>query len=300
MYLILLFISLLCFAGSFKIFFSNILFLKNAVTVQGTIVRYDSHIKKDRETQQEETWYTAVIAFPFDGKTREITSSISSTVANDGNIGQIRKVAISPNNNARLVRDVIMYMLLWPALLLILGTVCLLIGLFLSPYLPKLLAFMKSENGRNATINFIRSYSYLFVGVTKSIKLIFVSLPLLLALTPGVFGAWLLYSRGTFFKNAIIVQGAVVDFTKHYDREKDMTMYTPIISYFFNGQKRHIKSNISSNTRPDIGEQYQVAINPKNNYEARIYSKWDYAIAIGLMCFSGILLIFILRRFISF
>lgn len=316
--IIFLFIGIVCLAVNFKILFANILFLKNAVTVRGTIVRYDVHTKQNSQTHENETWYAAVISFPFNGQMREITSSTSSSTASNGNIGQIRKVAINPQNNkVRLVKDVIGEMLLFSALLLFLGTICLLLGFIFSPYAPQLLAFIKSENGKNAIINFIHSYPNLFVGVAKSIKFIFVSLPFLLALTPGVFGAWLLYSRVTFFKNAIIVPGTIVKFIERHDNDKQHkhrgfhytnsqrdneteTMYTPVISYSFNGQMRQITSHISSShvNPSDIGKQCQVAINPQNTYEARIYSKWDYAIAIGLMCFSGILLIFILRRFI--
>ncbi len=92
-----------------------------------------------------------------------------------------------------------------------------------------------------------------------------------------------------FFKDAILVPGTISSYTTYESKGEHgpTTMYTPIISFEFDGQLRTVAHPISSSSKPEIGKTYQVGVNPYNIEEARVYFKGERTamwvlIAVGL------------------
>ena len=83
-------------------------------------------------------------------------------------------------------------------------------------------------------------------------------------------GLWKLYSRHKFFKKAIIIQGVITGYKSY--RDDGTTMYTPIATFEFDGQKRECVDSFSSSWKPTIGKLCKIGVNPNNIEEARIYS----------------------------
>ena len=302
-YLIFIFLAgLAMIIMGLKMIFSHIIFFKNAIIVPGTIVRYEERMDRDSRTRELRKWYSAVVSFSLDGEIREAKTKISATSPSQGNIGKICKVAINPKNLNEIRIDSIWNILFFSAFLIFFGVLCSVITFILSPYSEKLFSLLS-----HFLSNYVPSSPNTALTLAVLIKIgfkIFICLIFLASLIPGGIGTWLLYSRITFFKNAIIVPGTVVRYDEHKERSseshKKITMYTEVVSYTYNGRTKEIISNMSSSEfNPEgIGATCKVGVNPQNPYEARIYSKWDFAIGIGLICFSGILLLFILKLFL--
>jgi len=121
---------------------------------------------------------------------------------------------------------------------------------------------------------------------------------LIVVLLPGVFGGWILHSRITFFKTAVIVPGKVVKFETHVSKGKDdrgrktrTTMYTPVIEYTYQGETRTIKNNWSSSDRDAESRPFKIGINPKDPQDVRIFLRREYILA-GLLVLFSITLVF--------
>ena len=275
-YLLFWFFALIFIVMGLYMACSDIVFYTNATVVPGTVVRYEK-----QENSSKGTWYAAVFSFSIDGITQEAVSSLSSTSPENKNIGQEFKVAVNKKNikEAKLLSDLIKEVFLFAPGLIVGGLIFFALAFFFSPYVQN--RFMCS----------------LAVGIL-------VSSLFLIAIGIGGVGAWLLYSNKTFFKNAVMIQGTVVDFEEHESEDDDggtTTMYAEVVAYTFNGVEGKIVSDTSSSIHDSnaIGQTRPVGVNPKNPYDARLYSKWNYVLAIGLMCLSALLLFAFFKAFIS-
>lgn len=278
---IVIFICVFLFALSVFLLLRQIVFSYKAVVVPGTVVRYEAHYQERKSISEEnKKWYAEVVSFHFNGQKREIVRAVASDAPGHA-IGQKRKVAVNPDN----VNDVsVVSVWNWLVPVLLLGTsvfLFLFFGLFLYPSVLKYLFIH---------FNIFRIFIMVFVSI-------WVYAPYWIPFCLGGIGSWLWYSRTMFFRNAIMVPGTIVRYEKSIDRDRDShetrTMYTPVVSYSFNGESREIKSNISSSdiNPADIGKPCQVGINPQNPYEVRIYSKWEFMLAIGLVVIGGLWLL---------
>lgn len=252
----------------------HIMFFRKAVAVPGTIVRYEEH----PEENGGKTMYAPVVSFSFQGQTREVTGKFSTGSLSKG-VGTICKVGINPKTQEARIYSLGMTLLFFFALMLG-GVVCFLLFVFFSPEPTKIFLFISPRT---------------FVTV-------FMCFLAIVLLAPGGVGCYLLYSRTTFFKKAIIVPGTIVRQDEHVEYNSDghgkSAMYTNVISYSFDGTTREIKSNFSS-SHPDsssVGKTVQVGVNPQNPYEVHIYSNGEFWLAIGLICFSSLFLIFLILK----
>ncbi len=105
-------------------------------------------------------------------------------------------------------------------------------------------------------------------------------------------GCFLWRRHKKFFKHAILVPGAISSYTTYESKGEHgpTTMYTPIISFEFDGKPRTVAHPISSSSKPEIGKTYQVGVNPYNIEEARVYFKGEktamwilMAVGLGLL-----------------
>ena len=258
--------------------YQYIMFFRKTIIVPGVIVRYDEHKEKTGDTQ---IMYAPVVSFSFQGQTREITSEYSSSSPSK-NIGEICKVGINPNTQEARIYSVGNTWLFSLAFIFG-GIISFVVFLFFFPELTKILPRISPK---------------IIVAVFNIFKCFLI----IVLLAPGGVGGYLLYSRTMFFKKAIIVPGTIVRYDKHveYDsNHKKTIMYTGVISYSFEGTTKEIKSNWSSSNEGPIGETVQVGINPQNPYDVHIYSKGEFWLAIGLICFSSLCLIFIFLKMLG-
>ena len=108
-------------------------------------------------------------------------------------------------------------------------------------------------------------------------------------------GCYLWRRHRKFFKHAILVPGAISSYTTYESKGEHghkTTMYTPVISFEFDGKSRTVSYPISSSSKPEIGKAYQVGVNPYNIEEARVYSKGEIA-AIWIVTAMGLILLFL-------
>ena len=281
---------------------SYIWFFSRAVVVPGKIVRYEQREEVERKTGREKTMYAAVVSYTFKGETRQATTSISSDSPSQGDIGTILQVGINPKDPNDVRVEAVWQVVLFSIAFIIGGCVFFLFAFFFSPYAKEVMALLSPHE----------TPTYFMLTHPKTTQIVTtVVAPLVkhagililgmvgLALTGG--GAWLWHSRTNFFKQAIRVPGKVVRYSSYEERDEDSrhtkTMFSEVVSYSFNGETREITSNFSSSSydEANIGQIRQVGINPNNPYEARIYSKGEFVIAVVLMSVGGLLLLLVLK-----
>lgn len=91
-----------------------------------------------------------------------------------------------------------------------------------------------------------------------------------------------------FLQRAVKVPGKVTDFTTYVDHDEDgdTTMYKAIISYEYDGESYTIMGTVGTSWKPEIGRTCQVAVNPSDPQDARVYSRipmpWGFLIGFGL------------------
>ena len=287
--LFLLFTGLLCMVVAFFELYSNILFFKKAVVVPGTIVRYE-----ERKSDERRIMYAAVVSFSFGDQVREVRASSFSSSPRYGAIGDIVKVAVNPANidQARIksMREI------WPPIIVPLIFGMILLGMFL--FTAEACAWpFPGPRVYNAIDAFMHSHPNFIVGAL---------LWLGFGVSGGV-GGFMLYDHIIFFKKAIRVPGTIVRYDSYEDTDRDddghtrtTTMYRKVVSYSFGGETREITSSFSSSRYDEntVGQTCEVGINPKNPYDARIYSKGEIILAVVLIGLGGILALVILGAFL--
>lgn len=300
-FVVLVFLSVLfVFVMGVKLLCRQVVFSCRAIRVSGTVARY-----QERESVTErgsKLWYAEVVSFDWNGTKREVVSSVSSDTPGHA-VGQKRQVAVNPNN-ADDVSVVSFWNWVTPFLVIGCGGVLFVLGFALCAMLCP--SFLED-------LRFLLTHSKLApalltagAAVIRFFMRMLLYSPVLIALFFVGMGAWLLYSHIAFFQKAIMVPGILVRYQERteYDRDSntEKRLYTGVFAYSFDGEKREITSKFSSSSMDsaDIGKPCRVGINPQNTCEARIYSKGELAIAVGLMGAGGVILLFFLfRRFFS-
>ncbi len=288
-------VGLLCFVMAFVNLYSDIVFFKKAIAVPGVVVRYD------QENNGEE-----VISYSFDGEERKVTIKAPSNKPLEGDIGKVYKVLVNPDNTKDTRVQSFGKTLLGFFILLMVSAFFLLFFCIFSPYAHKLFAALLSRHPINVDQAAVFAISnpglarWLIKGVYAATMLAVFAIPM--ALLGG--GSWLLYRHVTFFKEAVMVTGTIVDYNTYVDRSKkedgrkrSTVMYTPVVAYTFNGEKHTIISSWASSKTP-ADKDCQVGVNPQNPWEARIYSKVDLFLAIGLLCGGLLLLVLVFKLFL--
>lgn len=270
-YILFWIFSAIFIIGGIYIACSNIIFYKNADIVNGTVLRYD---KASRDGM-----YRAVYTYFVNGVKYEATSpEMSSSSPDNENIGKDFKIAVNKKDptQAKLVPELIKEVLIFTPGTIIAGLMFFALAFFFSPYVDnkKLFSF---------AVNIIMFFVVIFVPVGL-----------------GATGTWLLYDNYKFFKNAVIIQGTVVGFKSHKSEDekgKKRKMYAEKVAYTFNGIEGEIVSKSSSSHYDShaIGQARKVGVDPRNPYDARIYSKW-YPVIPSILIFISALLTYTFAR----
>ena len=91
-----------------------------------------------------------------------------------------------------------------------------------------------------------------------------------------------------FLQRAVKVPGKVTDFTTYVDHDEDgdTTMYKAIISYEYDGEFYTMTGTTGTSWQPKIGRICQVAVNPYDPQNSRVYSlipmPWAFFVGFGL------------------
>ncbi|MGN0016041.1 MAG: DUF3592 domain-containing protein [Candidatus Avelusimicrobium sp.] len=112
----------------------------------------------------------------------------------------------------------------------------------------------------------------------------------------GAVGGVAVYREKRFFKRAIIVNGVVTSYASKEIKtnaaySSAQTVYAPVVKFEFDGEERYITGRSFSATKPKTGTVMQVGIDPRNIYDARLYSKAGYGVASALLWLGIILLV---------
>lgn len=283
---------------------SYILFFSKAIVVPGKIVRYEETAGTVDDSGRHVSMYKAVVAYTFAGETREVSPSISSSSPDQGNLGKILKVGINPKDSNDVRVESVWQMVLLSIAFIIGGGIFLVFACVCCPYSSEILASISTPFHVAAPQTFAFSHPtlvrWLARGIVVAFALVIFGIPL--SMMGG--GSWLLYRHITFFKKAIMVTGTIVDYNARtaYDRDSDgrrrnTTMYTPVISYSYDGEKYEIISHWSSSSRSK-NETCQVGVNPDNPSDARAYYKADLVVAIVLICAGVLVWLAVLKIFL--
>ena len=98
-----LFLVGVCFAGTgFAFWWRDRKFFKRAIMVRGVVSGIHERQDYDHERNKRQTMYSAIVTFEFDGQTRQVTDSSSSSWK--PTLGKERWVGIDPQDiqNARV------------------------------------------------------------------------------------------------------------------------------------------------------------------------------------------------------
>jgi len=111
---------------------------------------------------------------------------------------------------------------------------------------------------------------------------------LMMGLGFGSIGGYGIWNEWKFFKTAIRVSGVVVS----YDEcgRKGRKAYSPVVAFAFDGEERKVTGSLYSSSKPKIGEQRIVGVDPHHIEKARVYAKGDF-VFYGLLLLLGLVTI---------
>lgn len=128
--------------------------------------------------------------------------------------------------------------------------------------------------------------------VGRLVGLIFMSIGMVMMAVAGYF----VYDHQQFEKNAVTVNGTVVDFDSYIstDDNSSTTMYSPIFEYEYEGKKyTYVSTSGSSVKEYEVGERIDILVNPENPADVLVNTfmeKWFLPVLLGFMgtMFTGL------------
>lgn len=109
---------------------------------------------------------------------------------------------------------------------------------------------------------------------------------LIMGLVFGGVGGYGIWNEWKFFKTAIRVPGVVVSYDERRGN-KGGKVYSPVVAFEFDGEERKVTGSLYSSSKPKIGEQRIVGVEPNHIEKARIYAKSNF-IFYGLFLLVGL------------